>query len=130
MVLWYRGWGLRVVTVTTAMLRIDPDYELAAMSLGASRFKAFLHVMLPQAWPGLLAGFLFSFIMSFDESVISFFISGDQQKTLPRRMFEDIDQNISPVLAAIAVLLTLMSVLLVVVGEGLKSRQQRIESET
>lgn len=99
-----------VFTVSAALSRVDPDLEAAAMSCGASRGRAFLHVTLPLIVPGLLSGALFAFIISFDEPVVSFFVSSVRQRTLPRRMFEDIEQNLTPVIAAIASLLTLLSV--------------------
>lgn len=106
-----------VLTVSASLLRLDSELELAALILGASRLRAFRHVTLPLILPGVLSGFVFAFITSFDEPVISFFISGPGQTTLPRRMFEDVDQNITPVLAAVASILSAVSLLgLAIIG--------------
>ena len=99
-----------VFTVAAALSSVDPTLEDAAMSCGASRFDAFRLVTLPLVLPNVLSGGLFAFILSFDEPVISFFLAGIRDKTLPRMMFDDIEQNLTPIIPAIAVLLTGISV--------------------
>jgi mannopine transport system permease protein len=103
-----------VLTVSAALYRHDVRLDLAAMSLGASRFSAFREVTLPLIAPGVAAGAAFAFITSFDEPVVAFFISGVTQKTLPRKIFEDLDFTLTPTIAAAGTLMTLLS--LVVVG--------------
>jgi len=98
-----------VLTVSAALYRFDPSLEMAALSLGASRLKAVLRVTLPLVLPAVLTGMAFAFITSFDEAVVSFFISGVRDKTLPRKLFEDIDFDVTPVVAAVATLLTALS---------------------
>ncbi|MES2972115.1 MAG: ABC transporter permease [Pseudomonadota bacterium] len=100
-----------VLTVAAALSKIDPALENAAMSCGATRFTAFRLVTLPNILPSVFSGALFAFIISFDEPVITYFLAGARDKTLPRMMFDDIQMNITPMLAAIAVLLTSLSIL-------------------
>ncbi len=69
---------------------------------------------LPLIWPNVLSGALFAFVISFDEPVISFFLAGVRDKTLPRMMFDDIEQNLTPIIPAIAVMLTLLSIIVLV----------------
>lgn len=114
-----------IFTVSAALSRVDPDLESAAMSCGASRLTAFFQVTLPLTTPGLLSGALFAFIISFDEPVVSFFISSVRQRTLPRRMFEDIEQNLTPVIPAIATLLTLLSIAVLVAVALLRVLERR-----
>ena len=114
-----------VFTIAAALSRVDPALEDAAMSCGASRFDAFRLVTLPMILPNVLSGALFAFILSFDEPVISFFLAGD--KTLPRMMFDDIEQNLTPTVAAIAVLLTLLSVLILCLAGLLRSWSARTQ---
>jgi mannopine transport system permease protein len=114
-----------VFTVSAALSRVDPDLEAAAMSCGASRLRAFFHVTLPLIVPGLLSGALFAFIISFDEPVVSFFVSSVRQRTLPRRMFEDIEQNLTPVIPAIATLLTLLSIAVLIAVALLRVLERR-----
>lgn len=114
-----------IFTVSAALSRVDPDLESAAMSCGAPRWRAFSNVTLPLIAPGLLSGALFAFIISFDEPVISFFVSSVRQRTLPRRMFEDIEQNLTPVIPAIATLLTLLSVAVLIAVALLRTVERR-----
>ncbi|MFC4669989.1 ABC transporter permease [Seohaeicola nanhaiensis] len=99
-----------VFTIAAALSSVDPTLEDAAISCGASRFAAFRLVTLPLILPNVLSGALFAFILSFDEPVITFFLAGIRDKTLPRMMFDDIEQNLTPVIPAIAVLLTVISI--------------------
>ncbi len=98
-----------VLSVTAALERFDPDLELAAMNLGASRLVTFRRVTLPIIAPGVAAGGVFSFIISFDEAVISYFISSVRQSTLPRVMFQNIETQVRPDIAAISTVLIVLS---------------------
>lgn len=109
-----------VLTVAAALYRVDVSLELAAQNLGASRLRSFRFVTLPLIRPAVLAGAAFAFISSFDEAVVSFFISSVSQKTLSRKLFEDIDFSLTPTIAAVGTLITLLS--LVVVG-GIEIRR-------
>ncbi len=93
---------------------------------------AFRAVTLPLIWPNVLSGALFAFVISFDEPVISFFLAGVRDKTLPRMMFDDIEQNLTPIIPAIAVMLTLLSIIVLVGAAGLRAlatRSQQAVSE-
>lgn len=83
----------------------DRTLERAAMSLGASPVKTFIHVTLPILRPGLIISALFAFVQSFDETVVAIFISGRGAETLPRKMFDSIRQEADPVIAVISTLL-------------------------
>jgi mannopine transport system permease protein len=109
-----------IFTVLAGLYRFDPDLEMAALSCGAGRVRTFWHVTLPMILPSVVSAALFAFIISFDEAVVSFFISDLDRKTLPRKMFEDIDYDISPVLAAVATMLTLLTVAVLVLGHAFK----------
>lgn len=111
-----------VLTVSAALYRLDGSLELAAQSLGASRLAAFRTVTLPLIRPGVIAGAGFAFITSFDEAVVSFFISSVSQKTLSRKLFEDIDFSLTPVIAAVGTLITVLSLL---VAGGIELRRLR-----
>ncbi|WP_269933122.1 ABC transporter permease [Aminobacter sp. HY435] len=85
----------------------DRTLERAALSLGASPTKTFIHVTLPILRPGLIISALFAFVQSFDETVVAIFISGRGAETLPRKMFDSIRQEADPVIAVISTLLFL-----------------------
>jgi mannopine transport system permease protein len=112
-----------VFSVLASLRRFDPALEMAALSCGANRFRAFRHVVLPQILPGVASAALFAFVISFDEAVISFFISDLDGKTLPRKMFEDIDYDLSPVLAAVATLLTALSLVVLLAAQLIGRRR-------
>lgn len=121
-----------VFTIVAALSQVNPALEDAAMCCGANRFLAFRAVTLPLIWPNVLSGALFAFVISFDEPVISFFLAGVRDKTLPRMMFDDIEQNLTPVIPAIAVMLTLLSILVLVGAAGLRTlaaRSQKVVSD-
>lgn len=105
-----------VFTILAALYRYDPDLERAALSCGASPLRAFLTVTLPSIRTGVLSAALLAFVTSFDEPIVSFFISSYDSKTLPRKMFEDIDYNISPTLAAVATMLSIFTIFLLAIG--------------
>ncbi len=114
-----------VLTVTAALHRFDVTLELAALSCGASRPRAFFSVVLPNILPGVAAGAVFAFLASFDEATVAFFISGIEGKTITRKMFEDIDFNLTPVIAAVSTVLVAASLMLMSAVQLLQSRQAK-----
>jgi putative spermidine/putrescine transport system permease protein len=73
-----------------------------------------------------VSGALFAFVTSFDEVVVALFLTGPQDRTLPRQMFDGIRENISPIIAAAATLLIVLSVALMTVMEALRRRSERL----
>ncbi len=111
-----------MLTVSAALQRFDGVLELAALNCGASRTQAFWHVVLPDIAPGVAAGAIFAFLASFDETTVAFFISGIEGKTIPRKLFEDIDYNLTPIIAAVSTIIVFVSLLLMAGVEWLRSR--------
>lgn len=119
-----------ILTVSAALERFDWSLELASLNLGASRITTFLRVTLPLILPGVVAGGTFAFVSSFDEAVVSFFISDADQTTLPRRLFEDIDYNLSPIIAAISTVIMTASLILLGAIELVRLRaSRRVQTE-
>jgi putative spermidine/putrescine transport system permease protein len=106
-----------VVALVVAGLRdFDLNQELAALGLGASRWRAVWHVTLPQIRPSLVSAAFLAFISSFDELVVAMFLGGANM-TLPKKMFDNIRMEIDPTIAAISALqIVLVSALLALVG--------------
>ncbi|MCA2470719.1 MULTISPECIES: ABC transporter permease, partial [Vibrio] len=98
----------------------------AAASLGANPVYTFRHVTFPLIRPGMISGGLFAFGTSFDEVVVALFLTGAEQKTVPRQMWSGIREQISPTILAVATLLIFMSVCLLVTLEILSRRNVRI----
>lgn len=114
-----------VLTVSAALQRLDPSLELAALNCGASRGRAFFHVVLPNIASGVAAGAVFAFLASFDEATVAFFISGVEGKTITRKLFEDIDYDLTPVIAAASTVMMLVSLALMAGVEILRTRAER-----
>ena len=106
-----------VVLVVGASLRtVDPNLELAAEGLGASRWTAIRRVTLPQIGPAIVSAAFLSFISSFDELVIAMFLGGSNW-TLPKKMFDNIQLEIEPTVAAVSVLqILLVTIVLLIVA--------------
>jgi len=90
----------------SAITKVPRDLELAALSLGATRFEAWRDVTLRFLAPAIGASFIFAFVASFDETVITAFLSGVGFVTLPVAIFHSVRDGIDPVITAIATLLT------------------------
>jgi putative spermidine/putrescine transport system permease protein len=114
-----------VVTAVLATLQsFNHNLVRASLSLGAGPLTTFFRVTLPVIAPGVISGALFAFATSFDEVVVTLFIAGPEQATLPRQMFTGIRENINPTIAAAATLLILFTTSLMLVLEWLRGRRQ------
>lgn len=91
-----------VINVGTILRTMDRNLELAAASLGADPIRTFRRVTLPLITPGVLAGALFAFITSWDEVVVSIFMTTTRFRTLPVEMWEQVRQVVDPTVAAVA----------------------------
>lgn len=91
-----------VVNVATSLRTMDRNLELAAQSLGAGPVRTFRRITLPLILPGVLAGGLFAFITSWDEVVVSIFLTSARFRTLPVEMWEQVRQVVDPTVAAVA----------------------------
>ncbi len=118
-----------VTTVSATLQNFDHNLVRAASSLGAHPLTTFRRVTFPLVAPGIVSGGLFAFATSFDEVVVTLFLASPEQTTLPRQMFAGIRENISPTIAAVATLLTLLSTLMLVSLEWLRRRNARLRGE-
>lgn len=89
-------------TVTAGIKEISYDLEEAAHTLGASRLRSTLAVTLPLLKPALLASVTFSFIISFDEFVVTLFLVESGTATLPVEMFNYAQHFLDPTIAAVS----------------------------
>jgi putative spermidine/putrescine transport system permease protein len=113
-----------VTTVSATLQNFDQNLVRASLSLGAGPLTTFFRITLPVIAPGLISGALFAFATSFDEVVVTLFVAGPGQVTLPRQMFTGIRENISPTIAALATILILFSTALLLVLEWLRGRNR------
>jgi ABC-type spermidine/putrescine transport system permease subunit II len=101
-----------VVLVSSALYGFDRSLEEASRSLGAGPIRTFFRVTFPQIRLAVFGGALFAFNVSFDEVVVTLFISGVRSKTLPVKVWDAILYEITPILPAISTLIILASILM------------------
>jgi len=106
------GIPLVVVNVAASLQTLDRNLEMAAQNLGAGPFRTFFKVTLPLIMPGVIAGALFAFIESWDEVVVSIFLSSPFVRTLPVVMWSVVRSQIDPTIAALAGMLTALTIVL------------------
>lgn len=99
------GMAYGMVVVQSRLLEVNRSLEEAAMDLGAKPHEVFFLVTLPNIAQGILAAFLLSFTLSFDDVVISEFLSGPGVSTLPQVIFSYARRGINPTIYAAATLL-------------------------
>lgn len=98
--------------VMASLSEFDPAVEEAARNLGAGWWRTFLQVTLPLIRPGVLAGAVFAFIISFDELVVTLFLAGPDMTTLPVRIYTFVEFSSEPTISAISTLLIVVWMLI------------------
>jgi len=98
--------------VMASLSEFDPAVEEAAQNLGAGAVRTFFQVTLPLIRPGVVAGAVFAFILSFDELVVSLFLAGPGMQTLPIRIFTSLEYGSRPSVSAISTMLILVWLLI------------------
>lgn len=101
---------LATVVLVAALRNFDRNLERAALSLGASPLRATYKVVLPVIAPAVWTAAFFAFLHSFDELLVALFVSGVEARTLPKKMWESL-QEVDPTIAAVSTLLVAVSVL-------------------
>ena len=107
------------VVVRARLDGMDRSLEEAALILGADELTAFRTVTVPQLWPGILAGALLAFTMSFDDYVITSLVAGPGSSTLPIVVYSMVRRNIEPSVNAISTLILLLTSALVWLADRL-----------
>lgn len=126
---WYRGMLTIIIAHVTLsisyvisviysrLLELDPYLEEAALDLGVPPTKVFFLVILPVIFPSILTGWLLAFVLSFDDVVISGFVSGPGATTLPHAIFSSIRFGISPQINALTTILVIaLSICVLIAG--------------
>lgn len=102
-----------IALVTIRLAQMPKDLEEAAWNLGANEWQTLYRVVLPWSLPGIAGAWLLSFTFSFDEFVISWFVSGFQQ-TLPVAIYSFMAFTLDPSLNAIGTIVFIISVLMLI----------------
>ncbi len=119
-----KGLPFVIITVSAALVNFDVRLEQAARSLGATPAQSIRLVILPSVAPGMAAGALFAFVLSWDEIVVALFLTGRNVYTLPRKIWDGIQDNISPSVAAVATILVVVTLAALTVHFLLRLRRQ------
>ncbi len=101
-----------VGAVGAQLQRFNPAYEEAALIHGANRWRAFYRVTMPIIMPGIYAGGLYAFLVSFGDVTISLFLSGPDISPLPVEIFYALDNDFEPTITAIATLVVVGSLII------------------
>jgi putative spermidine/putrescine transport system permease protein len=91
-------------SVYVSLRNLDQRYELAAASLGATPHRVLLTITLPLLLPGLVSGWLFAAILSFNEFTASLFVTAQRTQTLPVAMYNYVREFADPSMAALSVM--------------------------
>ncbi|MBW8857124.1 MAG: ABC transporter permease, partial [Bradyrhizobium sp.] len=91
-------------SVYVSLRNLDQSYELAAASLGASPLRVLMTITLPLLLPGLVSGWLFAAILSFNEFTASLFVTSQRTQTLPVAMYNYVREFADPSMAALSVM--------------------------
>lgn len=100
-----------LLTVSGRLATLDLSFEDAARDLGASELQILRKVTLPLLKPALIAGFMLSFLLSFDDFLITYFVNGVGSDTLPVKLYTAMKTGVSPKLNALSSLMFLFTVL-------------------
>lgn len=111
-----------VINVGISLRSVDPTWIRAASGLGAGPWRIFRTITLPNVMPGMVGGAVFSFITSFDEVVISVFLAGYANKTLPVKIWESIRLEFTPVIAVAATLMIVLVIVLFAVTQFIRPK--------
>ena len=114
-----------VISVSAELANVDLRLEQAARNLGATILQALRRVILPAAQPGVFAGAVFAFAISWDELVVNLFITSRNVITLPRKIWDGIQDNINPAIAAVATLLILTTTIAMLLRTVLAHRARK-----
>lgn len=117
-----------LITVSASLANFDLRLEQASRSLGASVATTIQRVILPVIRPGIMAGAVFAFIMSWDEIVVALFVSKFSVFTLPRRLWNGMRENTDPTVAAAAVVLICITLVSLVVYSILSRRNREAQA--
>jgi putative spermidine/putrescine transport system permease protein len=101
-------------TIHASLARLDQTLIDGAMTLGADRWRAFRHITLPLASPGIVAGMIFAFLQSFGDVPISLFLTDARNNTLPLTIMSFLEYSVDPTVAAMSSLVTLASLTLAI----------------
>jgi spermidine/putrescine transport system permease protein len=116
--------------VRARLVGMDRTLDEAAADLGATPLQTLWRVTIPLLYPAILAGALLAFTFSFDDFVLTFFVSGASSTTLPLRIFSMLRFGVSPVVNAIATVMLVVTLTCIFTASLIVRRHARGDSES
>jgi putrescine transport system permease protein len=113
------------VVVQSRLAGFDDSLEEAALDLGARPAKVFFRITVPLILPAILSGWLLAFTLSWDDLVVTQFVSGPGSNTLPMVIFSRVRLGVSPVVNALATLMVWIVALGVIFSAIFMRRQEQ-----
>lgn len=124
------GMAYATVVIQSRLREMDRSIEEAAMDLGCKPVQVFFLVTLPNIAPALVSGWLLTFTLSFDDVVISEFLSGPGVTTLPQVIFSYARRGVNPsIYAAATMLIAVVSMGIIAYSLYMVRRQRRLDRE-
>jgi spermidine/putrescine transport system permease protein len=117
--------SLVLLLVRARLSTMDRTMVEASADLFATPWRTFRQITLPQLLPAIVAGFLLAFTFSFDDYVITSFVSGPGSSTLPLFVFGQVKRGVSPETNAVAAMMLLLTLTILIVGQALLARSAR-----
>ncbi len=118
------------VVIQSRLSTLDESLEEAALDLGARPAKVFFLITLPIIFPAILAGWLLAFTLSWDDLVITSFVSGPGSSTLPLVIFSKVRLGVSPDINALAtIMVSLVAIGIVTAGFYMQRQEKRRERD-
>jgi len=109
------------LSVRAVLIGVSTSIEEAAIGLGAGRIRTFFEITIPLARPGILTACFFVFILSFNEFILSLFLTTHRTITLPIRIWSSLQYEISPIVSATSTVLIIVSMVTLTVASLLSS---------
>ena len=108
-----------LILVKARLAGMDKSFVEAARDLGASGPRAFFDITLPLILPAVASGMLLSFAMSFDDVVISVFVTGVNVNTLPLKIYTSLKTGVTPKINALCTLMFIATIILIKLSANL-----------
>ena len=117
------------IIVRGRLAALNREVEEAALDLGATNVDALRLVTLPLLWPAIIASGMLVFVMSFDDFVTSFFLTGTNIEPLPLRIYSMIHFGVTPEINAVGTLMMVITIVIVLAALAIFARQQNARQQ-
>lgn len=112
------------IILSATLQGFDIRLEQAALSLGASNLTALRRITLPMVAPGIVAASIFAFLSSFEELLVAMFMSAPAQQTLPVKIWNAVQFQLDPTIAAVSAFLIIFSAAALALGNYFQRKEQ------